>query len=262
MAIIDKYLSFVTESKERNVLLARMAALNISGQEPASTPTPSSPLAGPSSAVNPTSDTMTVLQSPDNTKPLSNIMMALRKLREGIYATERADDFAIQAYIFNIRLAVLVHHPESYQPAILHLLRFIAIKHPMTSLEIEECAGYLILDAACRRRQLGEAHAIRRDFKVKDKNIFMALHALAHDNWVLFRMIKRHVDQHKKRLLDYAEDDMRLHTLKCFGRTYLNVDLEYLEKVTGRTWDELKEKDGVGWELDGERVTIRRVGAK
>ncbi len=60
---------------------------------------------------------------PNDTKALWEVLGALRKLREGIVASKRADDFAVQAYLFCIRLSVLVKHPESYHPAILHLLR-------------------------------------------------------------------------------------------------------------------------------------------
>jgi hypothetical protein len=50
-----------------------------------------------------------------------------------------------------------------------------------------------------------------------------------------------------------------VHTLKCFSRAYFTVDLDYLEKSTGSTWEKLTSGGDVGWELDGKKVTIRRV---
>ncbi|KAF7544006.1 hypothetical protein G7Z17_g10294 [Cylindrodendrum hubeiense] len=250
--IMERYMTFCTDAGERDELLRRFSSLEISTPG-VSSATPSASSRGPSTAT---------LQDPDNTKALSDVMMALRKLREGIVASKRADDFAIQAYLFCIRLSVLVKHPESYHPAILHLLRHILPLHPLTSIEVQEVVGYLILDTACRRRELADAFSIRHEYQIKDGKLDAALDALTHDNYILFQRVKNDVDRHRAKLLEWAEDDVRLHALKCFGRTYLSVDLGFLEMATDSKWKDLKEKDGVGWELDGERVVVRKVKAR
>ncbi|KAJ4257428.1 hypothetical protein NW762_008552 [Fusarium torreyae] len=214
------------------------------------------PSGGPSTSM------LAAIEDPDNTKSLQDVLMALRKLREGLVATKRADLFSIQAYIFSIRLSILAKHPESYHPAILHLLRYMAVWTPMVRSEIDEIAGYFMLDAACRRRDLTEAYFIRQDFNIRNKKMDAILKALAHDNYVSWQIAKKNMNRHCLKLMEWADSDMRLHTLKCFGRSYLNVDLPFLEFATDRKWNELKEKDSVGWELDGEKVTIRRVRAK
>ncbi|KAF9767682.1 hypothetical protein IL306_015106 [Fusarium sp. DS 682] len=214
------------------------------------------PSSGPSTSM------LAAIEDPDNTKSLQDVLMALRKLREGLVATKRADLFSIQAYIFSIRLSILAKHPESYHPAILHLLRYMAVWTPMVHSEIEEIAGYFMLDAACRRRDLTEAYFIRQDFNIRNKKLDRILKALAHDDYVSWQFSKKQANLHFLKLMEWADDDLRLHTLKCFGRSYLNVDLPFLEFATGRKWDELKEKDNVGWELDDEKVTIRRVRVK
>jgi hypothetical protein len=243
--IIDRYLSFCSDAGDRDSLLQRFASLKISDRN------------GPtSSSLGPTPSIL------DGTKDLAAVIMALRKLREGIVASKRADDFAIQAYLFCIRLAVLVKQPESYHPAILHLLRFIHRQHPLTSVEFQEVVGYLVLDTVCRRGDLSEAYILRHGYKLRDTKVDAVLAAVARDNWVAFRRIKRSVDGHKSKLMELAEDELRLHTLKCFGRTYLHVDVEYLEKSTGKTWAELKGQHAVGWELDGRKVIIRKMQAR
>lgn len=189
-------------------------------------------------------------------------MAALRKLREGIVATKRADDFAVQAYLFCIRLSILVKHPESYHPAILHLLRSIHSQQPLTSVELQEVVAYLVLDTACRRGQLAEAFALRQRYDLRDTKVNAALTALAHDNYVLFQKVKRSVDGHRARIMEWAEGDVRMHTLKCFGRTYLSVELDFLEKTTGAKWTDLTQSDGVGWDLEGSKVVIRKVKAR
>ena len=242
---------FCTDAGKGDELLRRFAALEIG--ESASPSTSKNPAARPS---------LEALQSPVNTKALSDVMMALRKLREGIVASKRSDDFSIQAYLFCIRLSVLVKHPESYHPAILHLLRHFHPRLTLTSVEFQEVVGYLVLDTACRRKEVAEAYSIRRRYQLKDAKVDMVLHALVHDNYVQFHKMKLVVDGHRARLLDFAADDMRMQTLKAFGRAYLSVDLGFLEAKTDSRWDDLTKKDGVGWELDDKKVVIRRVRAK
>lgn len=192
-------------------------------------------------------------------KDLSTVLMSLRKLREGIVASNRVDDFATQAYLFNVRTAVLVKHSDSYHPAILHLLRAIHPKHPLTSFELREVTGYLVLDAACRRSDLAEAFALRSRFKLRDAKVDSILRALVRDDFIAFGRIRRTVDGHKAKFLEFCDDSMRRHTLKCFGRAYLSVDTDYLEKATGATFLELVERDSVGWHSDGSRVVIRSI---
>lgn len=209
----------------------------------------------------PSSDAPTAeaLQNPDKSSDLTHILMALRKLREGIVASKRCDEFAVQAYMFGIRLSVLVKQPESYHPALLYLLKYLHPRHPLSSVELQEVVGYQILDAACRRNSLGEAYTIRQQYKIKDSKIDHALQALTHGNYILFQRVQHAVDGHRARLMEFAEADMRMRTLKAFGKAYLGVDLAFLEKVTGRKWEALRKEDGVGWELDEDRVTIRRI---
>jgi hypothetical protein len=247
--IVERYMSFCTDAGKRDELLRRFTAHELSSRaRPGGS--------GDDSSSAPTAE---ALQSPEKKSDLSHILMALRKLREGIVAAKRCDEFAIQAYIFCIRLSVLVKQPESYHPALLYLLRHLHPQKPLSSVELQEVVGYLVLDAACRRRELAEAYSVRQQYKLKDAKVNHALHALAHDNYILFRRVKDAVDGHRARLMEFAEADMRMQTLKAFGRAYLGVDLAFLETVTGRKWEALRKEDGVGWELDDGRVTIRRI---
>ncbi|KJZ73270.1 hypothetical protein HIM_07274 [Hirsutella minnesotensis 3608] len=253
--IIERYMTFCSDAGRRDELLRRFSALEIDNGSKAHGPSP-----GPASATpDAPSTSVEALQDPENSKALSHVMAALRKLREGVVASKRADDFAVQAYLFCIRLSILVKQPESYHPAILHLLRTIHPRQPLTSVELQEVVGYLILDTACRRRQLAEAFALRRHHGLRDAKVNAVLAALVHDNCVAFCRIKRVVDGHRARIMEWAEADLRLHALKCISKTYMEVDVGFLERVTGSTWRELKDKDGVGWELDRQTVTIRRV---
>ncbi|KAI0484992.1 hypothetical protein GGR56DRAFT_616439 [Xylariaceae sp. FL0804] len=252
-------MTFCSDAGERDELLRRFASLHL-----ASTSTRENPLASPSTSdlsYYPATPRPSIAPdvTPSNTKALSDVLSALRKLREGIVASKRVDDFAIQAYLFCIRLAVMVKHSQSYHPAILHLLRRIQPLHSMTTVERGEVVAYLILDTACRRNNLAEAFALRHRYCLKDAKVDAILDSLTHDNYVGFHRLKRRVDGYRAKLLEYAEDGMRRHSLKCFGRTYLSVDLDFLETSTGSKWACLTADDGVGWELNGDKVVIRKV---
>ncbi|KAI1128280.1 hypothetical protein F5Y10DRAFT_178888 [Nemania abortiva] len=253
--IVERYMTFCSDAGERDELLRRFASLNLSSTNAASGQF------GAKNAKPPTPNSTPGPRQGDS-NALPDVLSALRKLREGIVASKRADDFAIQAYLFCIRLSVLVKHPESYHPAILHLLRRIQPVRSMTTVELNEVTSYLVLDTACRRNNLGEAFALRHRYRLKDSKVDAVLDALTHDNYVEFKRLKQRVDGHRAKLLEYAEDAMRKHLLKCFGRTYLSVDLTFLESSANSSWPRLTAEDGVGWELDGGKVVIRKVKAR
>ncbi|KAI1073941.1 hypothetical protein F5B20DRAFT_565265 [Whalleya microplaca] len=256
--IVERYMTFCSDAGERDELLRRFASLDLSSNKENTMPKPTKSFTSPDLSRPSTAPAIL----PSNTKGLSDVLSALRKLREGIVASKRVDDFVIQVYLFCIRLSVLVKHPESYQPAILHLLRRIQPLHSMTTVERAEVIGYLILDTACRRNNLAEAFALRHKYRLTDPKVDSVLDALAHDNYVEFNRLKRRVDGHKAKLLEYADEVMRKHLLKCFARTYLSVDLDFLETCAGAKWASLRAVDGVGWELDGGKVVIRKVKAR
>lgn len=193
---------------------------------------------------------------------LAIIMMATRKLREGIFASRRIDAFAQRAYIFIIRAAILTKHMESYYPAMLHLLTGIHPIHRLPAAELHEFVGYYMLDLSCRQGDYAGAYAVRNQYGFKDRRIEMVVGALVHDNWCVFWRMRRAVDGYQKRLMEWAEGALRVHALKCLGRTYLTVEKAYVERVAERSWDSLKRENHVGWELDGDKVIVRRVKGK
>ncbi|KAI1489648.1 hypothetical protein F5X96DRAFT_670463 [Biscogniauxia mediterranea] len=257
--IVERYMTFCSDAGERDELLRRFASLDLSSNKETVALKSTAHALPHRAPPRPSTAPNTI---PSDTQGLSDVLAALRKLREGIVASKRADDFAIQAYLFCIRLSVLVKHHESFHPAILHLLRRIQPLHSMTTVELNEVVGYLILDTACRRNNLAEAYALRHRYRLKDAKIDAVLDALVHDNYVEFQRVKRRVDGHRAKLIEYAEDGMRKHLLKCFGRTYLSIDLSFLETYADSEWARLKAEDGVGWELDGGKVVIRKIKAR
>ncbi|KAK3361186.1 hypothetical protein B0T24DRAFT_642588 [Lasiosphaeria ovina] len=234
--IAEKYLAFCTNAGDRDGLQRQFALLTLSDPNGLPSPPPDAKAAD-----------------------LSQILSALRKLREGIVASKRRDDFAAQVYLFAIRLGILSHSPETYHPSLLYLLRVIHPARNLTSVELQEVAGYIVLDAACRRGNLAEAYALRNKYRLHDVKVDGVLRALAQDNWVLWRKMKRSIDGHRSRLMEFAEPQLKAHILKAFARSYLSVSLQFLETQALASWSELTGQYGVGWELSDGRVVIRKI---
>jgi hypothetical protein len=133
---------------------------------------------------------------------------------------------------------------------------------PLTKVDLQEFAGYLVLDLACRQQDLAQAHAVRIHYSLRDSKVDAILSALVHDNYHLFWKVKRSVDGYKAKLMEFAEGSVRIQALKCLGRTYFNVDIGFLEQVANASWPQLVTDHRVGWELDRENVIIRKPKSK
>lgn len=190
---------------------------------------------------------------------LSNVMLAMRKIREAIVASSRLDTFARRAYIFIIRAMILTKNIESYHPALTYLLHKLHPCSPMTASEEHEFVGYYILDLACRQGDLAAAYSIRNKYRYKDPRITKLLHALVHNNWCIFWEIQRLVDGYQKRLVELGDKRVTRKVVNCLNMSYLSVEKAYVEKVTGRNWEQLKKQANVVWELNEDMVIIKRA---
>lgn len=190
-------------------------------------------------------------------RDVDTLMMSMRKLREGMKASKRIDEFSIQAYIFSIRLSILLKQREAYADALPYLLDTMHKLQPLSSVELQEFAGYLVLDHACRGNDLVKAHTARKAYELHDTKIDSVLRALTYDNYWLFWKVKNSVDGYKAKLMEYAEDGIKKQALKCLGRSYLSIDLPALEQYTNSSWTSLVKEHGVGWQLEGTKVIIR-----
>lgn len=261
----DLEAEFAKLSMSSNDKLSRIAALKASTTLPTSSATPAPP---PTPKAEPSSE-------------LILIHTAMRKLREGLVASSRKDEFARSTYLFLIRAAVLARAWEAYTPAIAHLVSHVHPITPLTQAELIEVSAYTILDLACRQRNLQGALSLRRTRGLKPRRdgvgagsdvahlIDEVLRAVIHDEWFRFWRAKRRADGHYRVIMEFAEENMRVHALKCLARSYFTAEKDFVEKAAGRAWKELVD-EGVGWELEvfegkdwsRETVVIRRVKGK
>ena len=210
---------------------------------------------------------------PSPSSELTIILTALRKLREGLLAsssTAPTPVFAQRVHVFNIRLAILAQHPESYHPSLLHLLSVLhSPEYPIPRTELCEMTSYLILDWATRQADLSNAYALRYNSRVKfgfeNRTVDSLLYSISTSDWITFWRVRRKVDGYMRAILHYHAERLRKTVLKAIGRSYLACDIRWiLDSSTGSelSWEELVEKEDVGWIRDGGRAVIRKPKVK
>ena len=222
---------------------------------------PAQPTIAPSLHAYAPGDTAPTAALPFDSPPMNDlhtVLSAFRKLREAITASGRKDAFARRAYVFGIHAAVLCKDWASYLPALTHLLTVLHRSSPLSPPDLKEYVGLLILDQACRQSDLPLAHETRLKYGYKDRRVELVLKSLVQDNWVLFWKMKKAVDGYQRSVMEFAEQSMRLHALKCLGRGYLSATKSFVERSANKGWHDLVQ-DGVGWQLvDDEKVIIKR----
>jgi hypothetical protein len=228
--------------------LAKDTTHGLASSRHASTPTPSN---------NDTKPPRTTPHQP-SIDELATVLTALRKLREAITASSRTDAFARRAYYFSIHVAILCRDWESYVPALHSLLNKIHTVSPLPAHDLRDYIGLLILDQVCRQSDFAGARETKQQYGYSDRRVESVMKALVADDWVSFWRMRRSVDGYQRSVMEWADAKMRVHALKCLGKSYMVVERRFLERVTERSWGELVD-DGVGWELDAaDRVVIRK----
>lgn len=97
-------------------------------------------------------------------------------------------------------------------------------------------------------------------YKLKDGKTERALKCLVTGNYWGFWRVRGCVDGYKARVMEWAEEGVRGHALRCLGRSYFQAEVRFVESACGgRKWEELVKRDRVGWARDGGKVVIRKV---
>ncbi len=244
---LDRLFASVSSASVNNSLSSSFSSLSLSKHAPPSANASTASVAIPPNAFTPSMN------------ELATVLSALRKLREAITASNRCDNFARRAYFFAIHVAVLCHDWSSYLPALSALLTHIHPRNPLAPHDLKEYVGLLILDQACRQSDLALARATKIAYGYRDWRVEGVLRSLVMDDYVAFWRLRRAVDGYQRSVMEFAEGNVRVHALKCLGRSYMSADRRFVERCTDRQWNELV-KDGVGWELsaDGEKVVIKK----
>lgn len=191
-------------------------------------------------------------------------------LREALVASSRTDGFAVSAYSFAARVAVLLQHRESYLPALIRLLRYIHPRAPLSEEHLAEFAGYYVLHLACVLGDFNEAYLIRREFRAgleahgksaKPENVDRTVPTstvsttttspssswatvdailcslVRNDYWAWSRIrCRMATNLHIRRLMDMGEHAMCARAVACLSKAYFEVQTVWLEDLVGMTW--------------------------
>ena len=211
--------------------------------------------------------------TPSPSTELSTILLALRKLREGLLGSSSAAPspvFSQRVHVFNIRVAILALHPPSYHPSLLHLLFVLhTTAHPLPKSELVEMTTYLILDTAIRQSDLGKAYGLRYNSRIKfgfeSRMVDDVLRSIASSDWITFWRVRRMVDGYVRSILYWHLETQRKMALKAIGRSYLSCDVKWiLQSAAGGelSWEELVKVEDVGWSREGDKAVIRKPKSK
>jgi hypothetical protein len=254
--IVARYMKFCASHTNGETLEAAFQSIALDdkalGSCTTSTTRPNTP------ADNSTVKGQQTLEQQQQPQEMATILMAMRKLREALVSSQRVDAFALRVYTFQIRASILCRHLETYHPALLYLLHRIHPNTPLSRPELQEFVTYLILDVVCRQGEFNEAFALRRKYGIKVKRVDDVIKALVCDDWVLFWRTRRAVDGYQRVLMGWADEGVRLHALKCLGKSYMMVDKGFVERSAEREWRVLVDKDKVGWVLRDDGVVVVR----
>lgn len=140
---------------------------------------------------------------------------------------------------------------------------------PLPISELSEMTTYLILDLACRQQEITSAFSMRSISRLhrgyESRIVDEIVGAVVTNNWVAFWRVRRKVDGYVRALMQWTVPSLRRNSLKALGRAYLSCDLEWiLQSAAGAemTWEELVEKENIGWILEGAKVIIRKPKPK
>lgn len=209
------------------------------------------------------------VHTPPPSAELSTILLALRKLREGLLAssaTAPSPVFSQRVHVFNIRAAILALHPPGYHPSLLHLLFVLHTPaHPLPRSELIEMTTYLILDTALRQNDLSQGYALRYSsrlkFGYKSRAVDSILRCVVMGDWVTFWHVRQKVDGYVRALLYWYIEAQRKQALKAIGRAYYTCDINWIiQSATGgeMSWEELVQTEDVGWIREGDKAIIRK----
>ncbi|EXJ91691.1 hypothetical protein A1O3_00241 [Capronia epimyces CBS 606.96] len=204
---------------------------------------------------------------------LSTILLALRKLREGLLAssaTAPSPVFSQRVHVFNIRAAILALHPPGYHASLSHLLFVLHTPAgPLPRSELVEMTTYLILDTALRQNDLSKAYALRYHSRVKfgykSRAVDSILRSVVMGDWVTFWHVRQKVDGYIRALLHWYIETQRKLALKAISRAYYTCDINWIiQSATGGdlSWEELVQAEDVGWVREGDKAIIRKPKSK
>ena len=205
---------------------------------------------------------------------LSLILVAMRKLREAILVTDIDTPLQFQqrVHVFCIRAGILSEHPPSYYPPLKRLLYELHTEaNPLQPEVLDEMTTYMLLDVACRQCTVEVAYEMRikarAEFGYENPIVDDVLRAVLYENWAMFWRVRNAAEGYSRALIDWASEWIRWRALKVIAKTYTTVPLEYLMKCctgdeNGMTWEELVEKEGLGWLREGDNIVIRRLRPK
>lgn len=167
----------------------------------------------------------------------------------------KPDDFTKSVFLFSIRISSRLGLYQTYIPSITYLLRHDEI---LSRSELKEITYlYSIHLAHFNGDNLG---ALEVYFKyspqdIRLRRILLAWRTNNYADWL--EQYHGECDISRKKIMAFGESKMITHATNCIQKSYFQLPNRYLESLLHLTLDQLRDKHGCSWTLNGENVIIR-----
>ena len=198
-----------------------------------------------------------------------SVLIDLRKLREGIVASGRSDEFVIDVFECSIRCALLGNELDSFLPAARYLLTDVynvLTTGSATSnrLCLKDCSFHQRCHAICELYLLHlcsmddySEFVHQRSIMKDERSIADAvLSSLVQGNWIRWAKIRRQANSLQLVLIDKTAYKMQRHAVSSIGACYLSVNLDWVKTICHDVWEQHSE--ACGWQVSDSTITIKQ----
>lgn len=165
------------------------------------------------------------------------------------------DEFTISVFLYSIRIATRVGHYQTYVPSISYLLKHHS---KLSASNLNEIINIFALHLAHFSNNNEDAIEIVHRYAnddIKLHRVLKAWRTLDYFTW--FNLYHSESDLLYHRMMQFGENRMINHSLKCIQKSYFQLPKDYVDSVFHIDFETLKTKFACDWALKEQTVVIR-----
>lgn len=165
------------------------------------------------------------------------------------------DEFTISVFLYSIRIATRVGHYQTYVPSINYLLKHHS---KLSASNLNEIINIFALHLAHFSNNNEDAIEIVHKYAnddIKLHRVLKAWRTLDYFTW--FNLYHSESDLLYHRMMQFGENRMINHSLKCIQKSYFQLPKDYVDSVFHIDFETLKTKFACDWTLKEQTVVIR-----
>lgn len=146
-------------------------------------------------------------------------------------------------------------HYQTYVPSINYLLKN---KSKLSPAELNEITNIFALHLAHFSNNNSAALRVCHEYASDDLKLQRALKAYRTlDYFTWFKLYRFEKDLLYQRMMEFGEDRMTKHSLRCIQKSYFQLPKDYIDSVFHVDFETLKSNSHCDWTLKDNVVVIR-----